>query len=214
MKVDVRRGLPSDAEFLAEAMLSASRAHLRLGVWDLLIGGSEAGRLEYLRHVIIAEALSLCHYSSFLVAEADGRPAAALSSFDPLTAGWPVAAEAMSNVQGELGWTEADRTASYQRAAPVWACFLPDIGADWGIEHVATRPAHRGRGLATLLVDRALEEAREQGRRLVQITTYLGNNSALRAYEKCGFRVSDEKRCSEMEGLLGTSGFVRLVRDV
>jgi len=117
-------------------------------------------------------------------------------------------------VQREFGWTDADAAASYQRVAPVWACFLPDVGADWGVEHVATRPAHRGRGLAALLVNRAVEEAREQGRRLVQITTYLGNDAAQHAYEKCGFRISDEKRCREMEAVLGTPGFLRLVRDV
>ncbi len=46
----------------------------------------------------------------------------------------------MANVQRELGWTDADAAASSQRAAPVWACFLPDIGADWGVEHVFTAP--------------------------------------------------------------------------
>jgi GNAT superfamily N-acetyltransferase len=148
------------------------------------------------------------------VAEVDGEPASAVSSFDPQSAGWAVASEAMTRVQSGLGWTETDRAASYQRVAPVWACFLPDIGADWGVEHIATRPSYRGRGLAGMLVNRASEEAREHGRRLVQITTYLGNHSAQRAYEKCGFRVSDQKRCSEMEALLGTPGFLRLVRDV
>ena len=74
--------MPDDAEFLAWVMLSASRSHLTRGLWDLIIGADEAGCLEYLRRLALAEPRSLYHYESFLVAEVAGERAAALCGFE------------------------------------------------------------------------------------------------------------------------------------
>jgi ribosomal protein S18 acetylase RimI-like enzyme len=214
MAIAVRRAGRDDTEFLAWVMLSASRAQLSRGVWDLLIGADEAGCLEYLRRLVVAEPRSVCHYESFWVAEAEGRPGAALSGFDLSTHGWAITAEAMSSVQRDLGWTDRDVASSEKRMAPVWACFLPDVGADWGIENVATRPECRGLGLASALMEQAIREGRERGFRLAQITTLIGNDRAQAVYRRSGFRFSDEKRCSEMLSVLDAPGFARLIREL
>jgi ribosomal protein S18 acetylase RimI-like enzyme len=214
MTTTVRRASRDDAGFLAWVMLSASRAHLSRGVWDLLIGSDDAGCLEYLRRLAVAEPRSLCHYESFWVAEVDGRLGAALSGFDMRADGWTIIGEAMSSVQHDLGWTDADVAASQKRLAPVWACFLPDVGADWGIENVATLPERRGRGLASTLMDHVLREGRERGFRRAQITTLVGNDAAQTVYRRSGFRFLDEKRCRELLSVLDASGFVRLIREL
>jgi ribosomal protein S18 acetylase RimI-like enzyme len=214
MTTTVRCASRDDAGFLAWVMLSASRAHLNRGVWDLLIGSDDAGCLEYLRRLAVAEPRSLCHYESFWVAEADGQPGAALSGFDMVAHGWAITAEAMSSVQHDLGWTDADVAASQKRMAPVWACYLPDVGADWGIENVATRPDCRGRGLAGALMEQALRVANARGFRLAQITTLIGNDAAQAVYQRSGFRFSDEKRCSDLLSVLDAPGFVRLIREL
>lgn len=212
MDLRIRRGRAEDAEFLAWVMLAASRAHMARGLWDIIIGADEAVCLDYLQRLAIAEPRSLYHYQSFLVAEADGAPAAALSGFSIQDA-WAIAGEAMSNVQRELGWTEAQAAASYQRVGPIWAnCLAPDAGADFAIESVATRPEYRGRGLVRTLIAEALQPARTRGDRLAQIVTYIGNQAAIAAYEKSGFQVQDEKRCRDMQDLLGAPGFIRLTR--
>ena len=46
-------------------------------------------------------------------------------------------------------------------------------------------------------MDEIARDASRRGCRLAQITTYLGNDGRGRAYEKAGFRVLDEKRCTE-----------------
>jgi ribosomal protein S18 acetylase RimI-like enzyme len=121
----------------------------------------------------------------------------------------------MSNVQRELGWTEADATASYQRVGAVWAaCMPPDVGADFTIESVATLPQFRRRGLIAALIDEALLQAHQAKCSLAQITTYIGNDAARLAYEKSGFKVLDEKRCTEVDKILGVPGFVRLTREL
>jgi translation initiation factor 4G len=213
MEIFVRRANSSDAEFLAWVALSASRSHLPRGLWDVIIGADEAGCLDYLKRLAIAEPRSLYHWSSYIVAEIDGERAAALCGFDPRDGGWAIVGEAMSNVQRELGWTAAEAAASYQRIAPVWAsCMPPDAGADFVIENVATRPDYRRRGLADILLDVITRDGNRRGCKLAQVTTYLGNDAARLAYEKADFKVLDEKRCTDLEKLLGVPGFVRLTR--
>ncbi|MBV9769176.1 MAG: GNAT family N-acetyltransferase [Bryobacterales bacterium] len=210
----IRRAIREDAEFLAWVMLASSRSHLTRGIWEVIIGADEAGCLDYLRRLAIAEPRSLYHYESFLVAEAAGERAAALCGFEPRH-DWATVGEAMSNVQRDLGWTAAETTASYTRIAPVWASCMPaNAGADFVIENVATTPKYRRRGVVRALIDQILRDAVEHGGRMAQITTYIGNDAAQSAYEKSGFRVSDEKRCTELENLLGVPGFVRLTREL
>jgi hypothetical protein len=131
MAFQIRRGHPGDAEFLAWVMLCASRGHLVRGVWDLMIGADDAGCLEYLKRIALAEPRSILHCESFLVAELDGRPAAALCGFEMAPDRWEKVAEAQSRVQRGLGWTTADFAASEKRTGPLWGCFLQDAGADW-----------------------------------------------------------------------------------
>jgi len=223
MAVPIRRANSNDVKFLAGVMLSASRSHVARGMWDLIIGADQAGCLDYLARLAIAEPRSLYHYDSFLIAEVEGEPAAALCGFrigskssgSKSSDEWALAGQAMSNVQRDLGWTEAEAAASRQRVAPIWkACMPPDIGADFIVENVATLPQYRRRGLIGALMHEVLEAASGRGCTLAQITTYIGNDAARSAYEKSGFRILDEKRCSEVQEILGVPGFVRLTREL
>ena len=213
MNTKIRPGSPEDADFLARVMMLASRGHLRRGVWDLIAGGSETNCLDYLRRLALSEPVSLCHYSSFIVAEHDGRPAAALCGFDPRAGGWEVLADAMKNVQREIGWSQADERASAVRTAPVWQCTFDTLEGAWVVESVATLPEFRRRGLADALMSEILEAGRARGHRIAQLTILIGNIAAQRAYEKAGFRVEGEKRHPDFEAALGAPGFMRMVRE-
>lgn len=213
MSIEIRTGKKEDAIFLARVMMLASRGHLLRGVWDLIAGGSEQDCLDYLRRLALTEPVSLCHFSSFLVAEHDGVPAAALCGFDPSAGGWQVLADAMKNVQRELGWTQANETASAARSAPVWTCTFDTLDGAWVVESVATMPEFRRRGLADSLVAEILDEGRGRGHRLAQLTILVGNVAAERAYNKAGFRILDEKRNAGFEAALGAPGFMRMIRD-
>lgn len=183
-------------------------------MWDLIIGSDETHCRDYLNRLVVAEPRSLYHYQAFTVLDVDDQPAAALCGFEMRADRWEILAEAMSTVQGDLDWTELDLAASQQRIAPVWSCFLADSGADWGIENVAVRPEFRGRGLIHHLLEKTLRDAVEHGCKLAQITMYIGNDSARSAYEKAGFRFSDEKQCPDLASLLGAPGFMRFLREI
>ena len=213
MSVKIRRGRADDADFLAQVMMLASRGHLRRGIWDLIAGGSEANCLDYLRRLALTEPVSLCHYSSFLVAEHDDRPAAALCGFDPRDGGWQLLNEAMQNVQRQKGWTTADERASADRTAAVWQCTFDTLDGAWVVESVATLPEYRRRGLVDALMAEILRTGWTRGSRLAQLTILIGNTPAQRAYEKAGFRVEGEKRHRDFEAALGSPGFMRMVRE-
>jgi GNAT superfamily N-acetyltransferase len=211
LNIEIRRGRADDATFLARILLSSSRAHLARGVWDLIVGSDDEGCLEYLRRLVTAEPRSLYHYEYFRVAEIEGSQAAALAAFPLAPSRWRLVSEALNQVQHDLGWTKADLTASQQRTAPIWSCFLEDAGADWGIENVAVLPQFRKQGAVDRLLRQTVEDARQQGFKLAQVSTYIGNDQAIAVYERVGFRFSDEKRCETLETALGTPGFVRLL---
>jgi len=212
MSPKIRRARRDDADFLAWVMLASSRSHVSRGIWDLIVGADDAGCLNYLSRLAAAEPRSPCHYDSFLVAEMDGRPAAALTVFKPAEGGWPLVAEAMANVQRELAWTEAEVAASRQRMAPARACFVPDAGEDWCIEFVATLPQYRRRGLVDALMREAIQQGVERGSKLAQITILQGNTAAQAAYEKWGFKVHDERGSEEFRVAIGAAGFRSLMR--
>ena len=178
MAIRIRPAKCEDAEFLAWNMLTASRGHLRRGIWDVIVGADEAGCLEYLKRLALTEPRSLCHYVNCLVAEVNDHPAAAICGFEMGAGGWTTFAEAMSNVHKDLGWTEADLTALRQRLVPVWSCFMPEIGADWRIYYVATIVEYRRRGLANLLVNEMIREGINRRCKLAQIEILIGNNAA------------------------------------
>jgi ribosomal protein S18 acetylase RimI-like enzyme len=212
MSVKIRRSKADDADFLARVMMLASRGHLQRGVWDLIAGGSEQNCLDYLRRLALAEPVSLCHYSSFIVAEQDGHAAAALCGFDPRAGGWQVLGDAMQNVQRQLRWTPADEKASADRTAPIWHCTFDTLDGAWVIESVATLPEFRRRGLVDALMAEILGTGRAHGHGIAQLTILIGNVAAQRAYEKAGFRVRDEKRHRDFQVALGAPGFMRMVR--
>ena len=178
----------------------------------MVIGASDEECHEYLRMLTLAEPRSLCHYESFLVAEADGLPAAALCVFNPADGGWALAGQAKSNVQRELGWSESKVIASERRLAPALACIPPDVGADWCIEFVATLPEFRRQGMVDALMSEAIRLGVERGCSLAQIMILAGNDPAQAAYEKAGFVVRDQHGSPEFEAAIGAAGFRRFLR--
>jgi ribosomal protein S18 acetylase RimI-like enzyme len=81
----------------------------------------------------------------------------------------------------------------------------------WVVEHVATRPEFRRRGLVERLVHEMIDRGRERGATTADIGVLIGNDPAQRAYEKCGFAEVEEKRDAAFEAAYGSPG-ARLLR--
>jgi ribosomal-protein-alanine N-acetyltransferase len=57
----------------------------------------------------------------------------------------------------------------------------------WHVMNVAVEPEHRGRGIATALLERLFEVTRDDERRGYTLEVRVSNDHAIRLYEKLGF---------------------------
>jgi translation initiation factor 4G len=210
--MNIREATPDDAGFLAWVMLAASRSHLARGVWEYINGQDEQTALKYLEVLATTEATHWCHWSRFVIADVDGRPAAGLCGFDPRVDGMEALFTVMPEVNVATDMCIDDVPAVMERSAVVGEVALPYEHGTWVVENVATRAEYRRRGLVDALLRDVLDRGRSAGFERSQISVFIGNLPARTAYLKAGFRHRDEKRSARFEREVGCPGIERLVR--
>ena len=209
----IRSARPEDADFVARTILSSMRGYRPRGWFDVALGWPEAQCLDFIARVATARAVSMWHVSQFLVAEVDGRPMAALCAVPAANTGL-AAWRAIEEVGFATGLSASELEAIRQRGTYSRACWVQGGEGDWMIEHIATDPACRGRGLAQALIVRALEKGRAAGFARATISFLIGNEPAERAYAKAGFAFAEEKRDPAFEAIIGAPGFRMFARTI
>lgn len=68
----IRHASPEDASFLAKTILIVGRAHVKKGIWEVILGDTEEECVGFLHHISITQIPHLFHYSYYLIAEEDG----------------------------------------------------------------------------------------------------------------------------------------------
>ncbi len=201
------------APFVAWVMMAAGRSHLPLGLYDFLAGGDEANVLRYCEALATTEALHFGHYSTFLVAEVDGVPAAGMCGYLESEHGNIMAG--IEEANRTLARTEEEIAAGMVRAGSILHV-IPDHGDahPWIVEHVATKQEFRRQGLVERLMAAQLDLGRQRGASTADIGVLIGNDPAQCAYEKCGFAVIDEKRHPDFEAAYGCPGIRALRRSI
>jgi translation initiation factor 4G len=209
--VKIVEARPEHAPFIAWVMLTAARSHLDLGFWDLISGGTEAETLRLTEAVCASDDVHFTHYSMYLIAEVDGRPAAGLSGYIESEHGTHLFLPVLQKVNRTVGRTDEQFAAGLARAGSI---ALVDAGHDpatWVIEHVATLPEYRRQGLVDRLLGEIVERGRRRGATVCDIGVLMGNERAQRAYEKAGFKVVAETVHPEFEAAYKCPG-ERLLR--
>ena len=201
---------PKHASFIAWVILTAFRSHLPKGFWDFMRPGSDEELLRYLEALTTTKAPHWAHLSLFIVAEVDGVPAAALSGYFDEDHGGPRLREGMAEADAVTGST-SDPGAIAQALTVLNVMPEHPAGA-WIIEDVATLPEYRRRGLVDALMQGIMERGRKRGATTSDISVFIGNDSAQRAYEKAGYVVVDEKRHPDFEAVYKTPGIRTLRR--
>jgi translation initiation factor 4G len=209
----IRRATPDDADFIAWTILAAQRGHRPRGWFDIALDWPEQLSRAFVRRIALAQSRSWWHTSHFLIAEADGRPAAALCAL-PVGGSGKDARTAITEVANAAELDATEMQAIWQRGAYSRACWTAGDDDNWLIEHVAAEPAHRGRGLVQALLDHALADGRAAGYTRAAIVFYIGNDPAERCYAEAGFTFAEEKRDPEFEALTGAPGFRRFERAI
>ena len=217
--ITVRQAVPEDAEYVARIMDLAGRQHLVLPSfegeqrepgWATMFPGSEEERLDKIGWLFLNAEELIPHYSRCKVADIDGVIAGGLTTHteehDKLLS-WVRAGR-------EMGLSYPEIIGVYWRMLPYFKVHPPILKDTLVIEYVATFPEYQRRGVITALLEYAMEQARDEGFPRMQVTTLIGNISALKAYEKVGFRVDTERTNRSHEKRYGSPGQVRLILEL
>jgi len=209
----IRPARPEDAGFIAKIILSAQRGPRPRGWFDIALDRPEPEVLAFIERIATARGHSWWHVSQFLIAEIDANPAAALCAMPAVGTG-AAARSAIEEVATETGLGAAELSAIFQRGAYTRNCWIQGGDGEWLIEHVATLPAYRGRGLVQALIDYGLAAGKAAGFTRASISFLIGNEAAERCYAKAGFAFTEEKRDPAFEAVTGAPGFRRFVRGI
>jgi translation initiation factor 4G len=193
-------------------MQEAARSHLEKGVMDFVIP-DDAKRLDFLDAASCAENPAIFCFENFLVADVDGKQAAALSAFEPATA-MPQLDAAEEEAAKTLGWSDEELRDVRERMAAMMVVYPETPDERWVVEWVATAPEFRGRGIVQTLLAAILEKGREQGYQKAQIGYLIGNTPAQRSYERVGFKTVSEKRDADFEAALSCPGMACMHLDL
>jgi len=209
--IKIRQAQKEDMAFLAWLILTAGRAHVKRGIWEVILGSSEKDCLAFLKMVAVTQTPHLFQHTCYLVAELDGEPVAGLGGYDPNKLGYPALQKALAEVFVQIG-LNPDETNSNQ-SHRILDCIPNAVEGAWIVDSVATLPEHRRKGIVDSLLEAIIEKGRRQGFQRTQINIYIGNVAAQRAYEKHGFKIIDEKHDPYFEEQIGSPGMACLLLD-
>jgi ribosomal protein S18 acetylase RimI-like enzyme len=213
MDLKLRNARVDDSVFLAWLILTAGRAHVRRGIWEVILNQPENDCLRFLELLTITNTPHLFHHSCYLIAEVEAGPVSGLGGYDPNILGYPKLFESLPEVYEKLGKLLTKETVS-GTPPRITACIPPSVEGAWVIDSVATLPAFRRQGIVDRLLDNVLDVGRKKGYRQAQISIYIGNTPAQRAYEKHGFKLLDEWPDPYFEKEIGSPGMARLIYDL
>jgi ribosomal protein S18 acetylase RimI-like enzyme len=215
MSIRIRRARDTDLDLVTWVMLAASRSHLDRGIWEFLNGTDEAATLSFLRRLATTDAVHMFHASLFLVAELDGEPGAAMCAYDSSSQGFDVVMPDMA-LATAAEHIDAEDPEYVRRTGVLLSGFIQEDpgppGPRWVIENVATKPEARRKGLVDALLHQLLGHGRERGFEYAQISVFLENERARRAYVKAGFEVAAEQRSDDWSREIGCPGIEMLLQ--
>jgi len=213
--INIRLAQPADIPFLAWVLYTAAQSHLAHCPWSIIFNETEARTRTLLEHITQNPSLPWSDVSNFWIADADGKPAAAMCGFAPTTETPtdPVITEL--SIAKQVFHYSNEQLADIQKRIIIATFGFPDdIPNTWAIENVAVLPEYQGKGLIDLLFKHVLEEGRQKGFKQVQILSLIGNEQGQRSFERNGFAVITQKVHPEFENLFGTPGAKLLVQDL
>ena len=212
MTITIRHATPEDAPFLGWVCVAAPRSHLKIGWFETVLRRDDAFCVEFAARLTTAKPRSWWHYSLFLIAEVDGVPAAGLCGFGDESV-YYVSSDAMAEAAGVMGIRKEEQAQFWPRGAYIISPATSEDGA-WTIENVATKPEFRGQGLIGKLLEAELDKARAAGFKRAQVSFFMGNEAAERAYAKAGFTFAEEKTARDFEAVTGIPGIRRFAWDI
>lgn len=212
MDIKIRAARADDADFLSWLILTAGRAHVKKGIWEVILGMPEEQCLYFLKLLSVTKIPHYFHYSCYLLADVEGCPVAGLGGYDPAISGNPALWKVLPEVFQEVRGSSPD---AYMNGSPprILNCIPASVKGAWVIDSVAAVHEFRRKGIVSKLLKEILLKGRQQGFKSAQINIYIGNVAAQRLYEKHGFKILDEIRDPYFETQIGSPGMARMIKE-
>lgn len=213
MDIKIRAAQADDADFLSWLILTAGRAHVKKGIWEVILAMPEKQCLYFLKRLSVTKIPHPFHHSCYLLADIDGSPVAGLGGYDPAVSGNPALWRALPEVFQEVRGLSPDAT---MNGSPprILNCIPESVEGAWVVDSVAAVHELRRKGIVSKLLKEILRKGRQQGFKRAQINIYIGNVAAQRLYEKHGFKIFDEIRDPYFEAQIGSPGMSRMLLDL
>jgi ribosomal protein S18 acetylase RimI-like enzyme len=214
MSFSIRKATPEDGPFLADMIMMGGRNHTSRAILEYLLGGKPNDCMTFLQMLLITSSSHLFHHSCYMIAESSEGPVAVMGGYDPKVMGYQSLQAAIPEVSPILGWSDAEQNLVKERTDKLVPCMPKVIDGAWMLDRGATKEEARRQGAASQLTEAVIAEAGEKGFSKVQVNVYIGNEPALKMYEKAGFAVSEEKVDEFFEKMIGAPGMVSLTKDI
>ena len=178
-RIEVRVGTPNDAKPFADLALMASEPLFRI------FAGSRALRVL---EGLFRTPGNVSSYDKAFFATVDGVPQCMLQGFD-----W----EQYRAERAYTDWVYFTKLGSRAIWTLICLAYLPrwfgkPKPGEYYITHLATYPEFRGLGLATQLLSRAEQVARDSNCAALSLDADLANTLAMPLYLKIGFRIEEQ----------------------
>ena len=188
----IRPATSADSAFLVEAIIAAEKSNSdKLGLATLFDLREE--EVAALIVKMLDEEVDGCEFStsSFLIAEVDGRPAAAVAGWVEGLADDMPSRLLKANLIA-FTFPKAGLVALQSRAKAIAGIQIEREQGTFQVEYVYVRPEHRGKGLAASLILRHWELAMAANKELrrSQVQAFSNNITAIGAYSKLGFHIA------------------------
>ena len=190
-EIIIRRATTDDIDFLVDTIVAAEKSGTDNFGLATLFEISEEEMREYIK-AMLDEEIDGCEFSisSFIVAETNGTVVAAFAGWvegqndDELPSaflksnlvGYCLPVEKVKNSQSK---SEIVRPLQIER----------EVGT-YQLEYSYTLPQYRGKGILGSIIDAHEQDAVSNGVQKIQVHVFDNNQSAIKSYEKKGFKVA------------------------
>lgn len=198
--IEIRRAIESDIDFIVEAIIEAEKSGTDKLSYSTMFGLSEAEVRDILRNALLEDipGQELC-ISGFMLALIDGVPSGAACSWIEEADDIP-SAILKANILFHFFKCDFLFTAS-EKNRMIEQMNIPREKGTIQIESVYVSNKFRGLGVSNQIILEHIKRMIRNGQNADKIQIQLaGNNlSALRSYEKLGFRTVVVRKCEDAE---------------
>jgi ribosomal protein S18 acetylase RimI-like enzyme len=198
MKNTIRQATPDDKDFIITSIIEAEKSGSDAVSYCGIFSISE-DQLRSLLSDILDEGIEgqeLC-LSNFLIAEVNGGRAATLSTWIENEEGIPSNVIKSNIFMYTMGRDKL--LGALETIALMNQVNINRTENTLQVECVFTHEEFRGNGLTRQLIDESISTKKKNGASFekVQVILLKNNASAIKAYEKAGFFIVEEKRCAD-----------------